>query len=183
MSRSDLGHYIGGVGSDVRQHGGPRSCLGGGRKRGQEGQALGRSCGGFSTKIHLKTDLKGQILACDLTGGQGADAPHMPLLMDLGPHSACRAVLADKGYDSAANRRAARDRGAVPIIPHRSNAKSKPKVFPKLLYSARARIKQAIGKLKRFKRIALRCEKTARNFRAFVEIAAAFISIKSVHTA
>ena len=59
----------------------------------------------------------------------------------------------------------------------------RPKVFPKLLYNGRARIEQAIGKLKRFKRIALRCEKTARNFRAFVEIAAAFISIKSVHTA
>jgi len=36
---------------------------------------------------------------------------------------------------------------------------------------------------KRFKRIALRCEKTARNFRSFVAFVAALILVKSVHTA
>jgi hypothetical protein len=40
-------------------------------------------------------------------------------------------------------------------------------VFPKALYKARARIEQAVGKLKRFKRIALRCEKTAQNYGSF----------------
>lgn len=50
-------------------------------------------------------------------------------------------------------------------------------------YLGRARIEQAIGKLKRFKRIALRCEKTRRNFSSFVALAAAFILIKSIHTA
>ena len=40
-----------------------------------------------------------------------------------------------------------------------------------------------IGKLNRFKRVALRCEKTARNFRANVALAAIFIALKSVHTA
>ena len=44
-------------------------------------------------------------------------------------------------------------------------------------------MEQAIGKLKRFKRIALRCEKTAQNFAAFVYLACAFILVKSVHTA
>jgi transposase len=47
----------------------------------------------------------------------------------------------------------------------------------------RARIEQAVGKLKRFKRIALRCEKTAQNYGSFVAIALGFILIKSVHTA
>ena len=37
-------------------------------------------------------------------------------------------------------------------------------VFPKILYTARARIEQAVGKLKRFKRIALRCKNTAQNY-------------------
>ena len=49
----------GGSGADVRFHRGPRPCLGGRRKRGQHDQALGRSRGGFSTKIHLKTDFGG----------------------------------------------------------------------------------------------------------------------------
>jgi len=46
-----------------------------------------------------------------------------------------------------------------------------------------ARIEQAIGKLKRFKRVALRCEKTKRNFAPIVPLTAGFILVKSVHTA
>jgi transposase len=103
--------------------------------------------------------------------------------MDLGPDVQPRAAVADKGYDSRANRQAARRRGAVPVIPFRKNTKTIPKTFAKALYRGRARIEQAIAKLKRFKRIALRCEKTKRNFGSFVALAAAFILIKSVHTA
>jgi transposase len=51
------------------------------------------------------------------------------------------------------------------------------------IYKGRARIEQAVGKLKRFKRVALRCEKTKRNFAAIVALAAGFILVKSVHTA
>jgi hypothetical protein len=40
-----------------------------------------------------------------------------------------------------------------------------------------------MGKIKRFKRIALRCEKTARNYASFLALVCAFILIKSVHTA
>jgi hypothetical protein len=58
----------------------------------------------------------------------------------------------------------------------------RPVYFPKALYKARARIEQAVGKLKRFKRIALRREKTACNFGSFVALALGFILIKSVHT-
>ncbi len=58
-----------------------------------------------------------------------------------------------------------------------------PAFFPKALYKARTRIEQAVGKLKRFKRIALRCEKTAQNYGSFVALALGFILIKSVHTA
>jgi hypothetical protein len=50
-------------------------------KRGQQGQALGRSRGGFSTKIHLKTDFDGHLIAFDLTSGEKADAPHFPILL------------------------------------------------------------------------------------------------------
>ena len=64
-----------------------------------------------------------------------------------------------------------------------SNTKDMPDFFPKTLYKARARIEQAVGKLKRFKRIALRCEKTAQNYGSFVALALGFILIKSVHTA
>lgn len=104
-------------------------------------------------------------------------------MLDLGPEVRPRAAITDKGDDSKRNRTAARARGIAPIIPHKANAKNRPAFFPKALYRTRARIEQAFGKLKRFKRIALRCEKTKASFSAFVALALGFILIKSVHTA
>ena len=173
----------GGSGADVRFHRGPRPCLGGRRKRGQHDQALGRSRGGFSTKIHLKTDFGGLPIAFHLTGGEASDSRNFETLLDIGPDINPRAALGDKGYDFKSNREAARQRGICPAIPYRSNTKDIPTFFPKTLYKARARIEQAVGKLKRFKRIALRCEKTAQNYGSFVALALGFILIKSVHTA
>jgi transposase len=118
-----------------------------------------------------------------LTGGEASDSRNFAVLLDLGPDVAPRAVITDKGYDSKANRQASRKRGICPVIPYRSNAIDRPAFFPKTLYKARARIEQAVGKLKRFKRIALRCEKTARNYGSFVALAFGLILVKSVHTA
>ena len=78
---------------------------------------------------------------------------------------------------------AARQRGIMPVIPYRSNVKDQPTHFSKLLYRARARTEQLIGKLKRFKRAAMRCEKTQQNYAAFVSLACVFILVKSAHTA
>ena len=91
--------------------------------------------------------------------------------------------MTDKGYDSKGNRAACRQRGILPVIPYRSNARDRPKFFPKSLYKTRARIERAMGKLKRFKRVALRCEKTAESYSAFVAFACTMILVKSVHTA
>src|ERR1700736_3893824 len=85
--------------------------------------------------------------------------------------------------DAKTNREAARKRGICPVIPYRSNTIDKPKFFAKVLYKARARIEQMMGKIKRFKRIALRCEKTATNYASFLALVCGFILIKSVHTA
>jgi transposase len=168
-------------GANVRQHRGTGSRLGGGGKRGQQNQALGRSRGGFSCKIHLKTDLNGLPIAFHLTGGEVSDSTQLICSLGIGPDIRPRAALTDKGYDSKANRAACRERGIVPVIPYRSNVKDRPKFFPKVLYKARARVEQAMGKLKRFKRVAMRCEKTAVSFDAIVSFACILILIKSVH--
>jgi transposase len=151
---------VGASDPDVRFHHRARACLGGGRKGGQQGHALGRSRGGFTTKIHAKSDASGALIAFDLTGGEKADAPHFPILLGLGPDIDPRAGIGDKGYSSKANRAAARARGIAPVISHKDNEKHKPAFFARILYKARARIEQGIGNLKRFKRVALRCEKT-----------------------
>ena len=97
-----------------------------GRKRGQQDQALGRSRGGFSTKIHLKADFDGGPLAFHLTGGEAGDSRHFETLLDIGPDITPRAALGDKGYDAKANRKAARARGICPAIPYKVTAVNRP---------------------------------------------------------
>ena len=168
---------------DVRFHNRARPCVRRRRKRGQEAQALGRSRGGFTTKIHADSDASGDIIAFDLTGGEASDCTHFETLLDIGPDITPRAAIADKGYSSKANRAAARARGIAPVIPHKANEKNQPAFFARTLYKARGRIEQGFGRLKRFKRVALRCEKTAENFRSIVSFAAGLCLIKFVHTA
>ena len=91
--------------------------------------------------------------------------------------------MTDKGYDAKSNRAACRARGIVPVIPYRSNVKDRPKFFPRTLYRTRARVEQAIGKLKRFKRVAMRCEKTKASYEAIISFACTMILVKSVHRA
>ena len=129
----------------------------------------------------MKTDFGGLPIAFHLTSGEASDSRNFETLLDIGPDLNPRAALGDKGYDSKSNRDAARQRGICPAIPYRSNTKDMPAFFPKTLYKARARVEQAVGKLKRFKRIALRCEKTAQNYGSFVALALGFILIKSVN--
>ena len=107
-------------------------------KRGQDAQALGRSRGGFTTKIHAKSDASGDIIAFDLTGGEASDGRHFETLLDIGPDIQPRAAICDKGYASKANREAARARGIAPVIPHKANEKNKPAFFARTLYKARA---------------------------------------------
>ena len=183
LRHAGVDELVGASHPDVRLHDRARARFGGRRKRGQEGQALGRSRGGFTTKIHAKSDSSGNLIAFDLTGGEASDGRQFETLLDIGPDIDPRAAIADKGYSSKANRAAARARGIAPVIPHKANEKDQPAFFAKTLYKARARIEQAFGRLKRFKRVALRCEKTAANFRSIVCFAAGLCLIKFVHTA
>ena len=125
-------------------------------ERGQHRQALGCSRGGFSTKIHLKTDLDGNPLDFHLTGGEVSDSTQFEISLDIGPDIRPRIAMTDKGYDSQANRMATLARGIAPVIPRRENSKQRSRFFPKPLYKLRTRIEQTIGKLKRFKRVAMR---------------------------
>jgi Transposase DDE domain len=65
---------------------------------------------------------------------RASDSRNFETLLDIGPDIAPRAMVADKGYDAAANREAARERGVCPVIPYRSNTKKKPVFFAKTLY-------------------------------------------------
>ncbi len=112
----------------VRAHVSAAGAKGGGKAK--------RSRRGFSTKIHLETDLDGYPLGFHLTGGEASDSRNFETLLDIGPDIDPRAAVADKGYDAKSNREAARKRGICPVIPYRSNTIDKPKFFATLLYQA-----------------------------------------------
>src|SRR6266550_1528210 len=70
------------------------------RKRGnQNREALGRSRGGFSTKIHLRTNGKGNPLTFDVTGGEVHEVKGYDALMQLHEIDPAK-LIGDKGYDS-----------------------------------------------------------------------------------
>ena len=118
-----------------------------------------------------------------MTGGEASDTTQFETSLDLGPDITPRIAITDKGYDSHANRAVARARGITPVIPRKTNSTEYGRFFPKALYKLRARVEQTMGKLKRFKRIALRCDKTTASFQAFTSFACTLLLIKSVHTA
>jgi len=138
-------------------------------KRGEQSQAIGRSRGGRTTKIHALTDRRGRPLAFLLTGGQVADCKAGAGLFERLP--TCRIVLADKGYDSDAIRRQIEARGAAPNIPPKANRCWKP-CFSPVLYRGRNAIERMFGRLKDFRRIATRYDRLAANDLAAVCLAA-----------
>jgi hypothetical protein len=83
-------------------------------KKDQKKEGLGRSCGGFSTKIHTVCDALENPLDFAITGGEMADCTQM---CDLIKDMDFDAVLADKGYDTDEILQAVENTGSVAIIP------------------------------------------------------------------
>ena len=103
-----------------------------------------------------------------LTAGQKGDAPQAgPLIEGL----AAEVVMADTAYDADEIRQAIADKGALAVIPNNpSRAKKHP--LDKHLYAQRHLVECCFSKLKQFRRVATRFEKTARNYRAVITLAA-----------
>ena len=134
---------------------------------GVEGEALGRSRGGFSTKIHVSVNGLGLPVEIQLTPGQQADITKAAdLLEGYDPE----VVIADKGYDSDALVDAIEEKGAEAVIPPKRN-RLEPRDYDKDLYKERNLVERFLNRLKQFRRVATRYEKTARNFLAFVQVA------------
>jgi transposase len=135
-------------------------------------QAIGRSKGGLSTKIHALVDALGNPLCFLLTQGQihdliGADA--------LLPQMASNVLIADKAYDADERvRNPLAGAGKATVIPPRKH-RTAPRPFDEALYQARHLIENFFCKLKQFRAIATRYDKTARNFLAAIYLAAATI--------
>ena len=167
--------------ADDRQHHGPGASLRCRRKGGIQNQALGRSRGGFTTKIHLRCNAEGLAIGAVLSEGEAHDVTAYDDLMEQ-RDSDPGAMLADKGYDSDAIRQDLRDRGTAPEIPTKRN-RTVHYLVHKPLYALRSRIECFIGHLKEQRRIATRYDKTASSFLGFVLLGCSRIWIRFVRRA
>ncbi|WP_414711351.1 IS5 family transposase [Sphingomonas sp. UBA978] len=138
--------------------------------KGRSSQAIGRSRGGWTTKVHALTDVIGRPYALMLTPGNVSDIKAAPALLERAGHM--RYLLGDKGYDADRLRRSLRDAGAVPVIPGRRNRKRIIR-YDKDRYRGRHLIENAFCRLKDFRRVATRYDKLAANFLSGVALATA----------
>ena len=155
-----------------RQHDSQGSPLCGGRKRGAEAQAIGRSRGGRTTKIHAIVDSRGRPIALEVTPGQLGDVRVALALISAVPPG--RRLAGDAAYDSDGLRRLLVERGTLPVIPNNPTRK-RPHPFDEDAYRHRNLIERMFCRLKDWRRIATRYDKLASSFAAAVAIAAVII--------
>jgi transposase len=160
----------------------------------QDGEAIGRSRGGLSTKIHLAVDGRGRPLSVLITAGQAGDNPQLIPLIDaisikpagLGrPRKKPDMLIADKAYTHLSTRRALRRRGIRHAIPERSDqieqraakgsAGGRPPSFDREVYKQRNVVERCFNRLKQWRDLATRFAKRAAIYRSSLVLIAALI--------
>ena len=130
-------------------------------------QAIGRSRGGPSTKLHAIVEARGLPVEVVITPGQVSDYGPAEALIE---GRAGEAVIADRGYDADRVIDLIERQGSEAVIPPRKHRCTKRRCFDAVLYRQRHRVEFFFNKLKQFRRVATRYEKTARNYLAMVQI-------------
>lgn len=130
-------------------------------------EALGRSRGGLTTKLHASCDALGNPLRLLLTPGQRNDITQAEALLD---GYAADAVVADKGYDADWLVAQIEAGGAESVIPPKAN-RTEQRAYDRNLYADRNKVERLFNRLKHYRRVATRYDKLARNYLAFVEVA------------
>jgi transposase len=169
-------HFVDGTIMRAHQHAA-------GAKRGAVAEALGRSQGGFSTKVHLRAEGGGKLMTLVLTPGQRHEAVAFEPLMASGavqrprggrPKRRPRRIAGDKAYSSRKIRQYLRSHGMRITIPRKQN-EHRTGPFDRAIYRLRERVERLINRLKQNRRLATRYEKCAANYRAMWVLAATLL--------
>ena len=162
-----------------------------------DGEGIGRSRGGLSSKVHLAVDGRGLPMRVILTPGQDGDNPQLlPLLDGIRvarpgrgrPRSRPGAVLADKAYSHPSTRKALRQRRIQLVSPERSDQKARrraagsrggrPPAFDAQLYKQRNVVERCFSRLKQFRDLATRYAKRVAYYQAELTIAAIILWLR-----
>ena len=145
-------------------------------------QAIGKSRGGMSSKIHVVTDAQGLILNIALTPGQSHEAPiamkvfnGVRLKTDQWRKQKPEKLACDKAYDSRQIRRCLQHQKVTPVIPtkksKRNERRGRKRKFSKVDYRNRNVVERAIGRIKEYRRVATRYEKLDASFESMIYLA------------
>ncbi|MFH0898208.1 MAG: IS5 family transposase [bacterium] len=140
----------------------------------QTEQGLGRSKGGFTSKIHVKVDALGNPLKFIVTPGQKHEVTQAEKLLGKvwGTY-----VLADRGYDSDDFRACVKKQGSIPVIPGKCNRKKKVD-YDKHIYKERSLAECFFSKIKHFRRVFSRFDKSVESFIACLSFAGAILWLR-----
>jgi transposase len=143
--------------------------LGGWLKKGEYAEAIGRSRGGRTSKIHALADDRGRPVAFALTPGNVADITMaIPL---LGAVDKPKRLLADKAYDADSFRHWLKRRKIKAVIPSTATRRT-PYPLDQKIYRRRNVIERMFCKLKNWRRIATRYDRHAQNYLSALALAA-----------
>ncbi|MFJ6987484.1 MULTISPECIES: IS5 family transposase [unclassified Streptomyces] len=161
-----------------------------GAKKGLRDPALGRSRGGLTSKVHLASDGRGRPLGFVVTGGNTNDCTQFTAVMEAirvprtgpgRPRVRPDHVLGDKGYSSKTIRAWLRRRGIAHTIPERADQVrnrarrgshgGRPPAFDREIYKHRNVVERCFNRLKQWRGIATRYDKTAESYHAAVALA------------
>lgn len=141
---------------------------------GQAEQALGRSRGGFSCKVHILVDSLGNPLRLLLTAGQVHDIK-MAAALIMGFQF--MKLLADRGYAAQAFITLLLLQNTEPVIPPHQRAIEK-RDYDKWVYRERHLVECFINKIKHFRRVFSRFDKLARRYLGFLQFVSVLIWLR-----
>ncbi|WP_156773939.1 IS5 family transposase [Paraburkholderia tropica] len=134
-------------------------------------QSIGKSRGGWTTKIHMVAADARTAITFALSPGQAGDAPEgRALLQSLGPTNRPLHLIMDKAYEGDETRQLALDLGFIPVVPPKSN-RLEPWEYDREMYKRRNEVERLFRRLKGFRRIFSRFEKLDTMFLAFINFA------------